>query len=164
VIDRVNAGGAAQSGGWLTDTAASPSAWANGAAAQLAVGSTTTAVNVSDPSVPAGTPAALFQTMRYDQVGGEDMVWTMPVPSAGTYTVRLYFAETYWTTAGKRAFDVSINGTKVLSRFDIVAAAGAAKRGIVREFTVTTTAPIIISFGRVAGLNNPQVNAIEVLS
>ncbi len=163
-VDRVNAGGAAQTGGWFADTAAAPSSWANTVAAKLKLGSTNSAINVSDPSVPVGTPAALFQTYRYDVSGGKDMIWTMPVPRAGTYTVRLYFSENYWTAAGRRAFDVSINGTKVLTRFDIFAAAGGARRGIVRQFTVTTSGPVVISFGRVAGLDNPQVNAIEVLS
>ncbi|MGE3812636.1 MAG: malectin domain-containing carbohydrate-binding protein, partial [Candidatus Nanopelagicales bacterium] len=81
---------------------------------------------------------------------------------AGTYKVRLYFAETYWTAAGKRTFDVTINGTKVLTGFDIFAAAGGAKKGIVREYTVSTSGPISITFGR--GLDNPMVNAIEVLT
>ena len=163
-VARVNAGGAALAGGWLADTASGPSSWVNANKTKLKVSSTSSAINLSDPSVPAGTPAALFQTMRYDVSGGKDMIWTMPVPTAGTYTVRLYFAETYWTAAGKRAFDVSINGTKVLSRFDIFAAAGGVKRGVVRTFTVTTSSPIVISFGRLSGLDNPQVNAIEVLS
>lgn len=90
------------------------------------------------------------------------MIWTMPVNGLKTYTVRLYFAETYWTATGKRVFDVSINGTKVLTGFDIVSAAGGAKRGIVKTFTVTTGSPIVITFGRKT--DNPQVNAIEVLS
>jgi hypothetical protein len=39
----------------------------------------------------------------------------------GTYTVVLKFAEIYCTTAGSRGFNVSMNGTQVLSNFDIVA-------------------------------------------
>jgi PKD repeat protein len=165
-IDRVNAGGAAVAGGWLADTAAAPSAWVNARATKLGVATTTAAINLSDPSIPSGTPASLFQTSRYDLSGGKNMIWTMPVPSPGTYRVRLYFAETYWTAAGKRAFDVTINSTKVLTRFDIYAAAGGNRRGIVKEFTVTsaTGSPLVITFGRISGLDNPQVNAIEVLS
>ena len=37
--------------------------------------------------------------------------------------VTLYFAETYLTAAGQRLFSVSINGTTVLSSFDIYASA-----------------------------------------
>lgn len=162
-LDRVNAGGPAQSGGWLADTSASPSIWSNALLTTTVVSGTTSAINMSDPSIPAGTPAALFQSMRYDVSGGQDMTWTMPVNGVKTYTVRLYFAETYWTTVGQRVFDVYINGTPVLTGFDIVAAAGGPKRGIVKTFTVTTGQPIVIVFGRTA-INNPLVSAIEVLS
>ncbi len=162
-LDRVNAGGPAQSGGWLVDTSASPSSWSNASVTKTAVSGTTSAIDVSDPSIPAGTPASLFQSMRYHVSGSQNMIWTMPVDGLKTYTVRLYFAETYWTTTGKRVFDVSINGTPVLTGFDIVAAAGGPKRGIVKTFTVTTGQPIVIEFGRTA-INNPLVNAIEVLS
>jgi PKD repeat protein len=161
-LDRVNVGGAALAGGWLVDTATSRSPWSNAASTKTGVATTTSAINVSDPSIPAGTPAALFQSSRYDLSGGKNMIWTMPVNGLKTYTVRLYFAETFFTAPGKRVFDVSINGTKVLTGFDIVAAAGGAKRGVVRTFTVTTGSPIVITFGRKT--DNPQVNAIEVLS
>jgi hypothetical protein len=165
VVGRVNAGGAAvasASGTWTADTTASPSSWSNSAATKNKVSSTTSAIDVTSATIPAGTPASIFQTGRYDVSGGKDMIWTLPVPSAGTYKVRLYFAETYWTAAGRRTFDVTINGTKVLTAFDILAAAGGAKKGIVREYTVTTTGPITVTFGR--GLDNPLVNALEVLA
>ena len=163
VIDRVNAGGDALAGGWLADLKATPSTWVNNSTAKTSTGSTTSAINVTDPSVPAGTPAALFTTNRFDNAAGTDMVWSLPVPKAGTYTVRLYFAETYWSAAGKRIFNVSINGTQVLTNFDIVAAAGAAKKGIVKSFTVTTSGPVVVSFGRTAA-DNPAVSGLEVLS
>ena len=162
VIDRVNAGGVAVTGGWTVDTVANPSPWSNSAATKNKVTTTTSAIDMSSATIPSGTPSTLFQTGRYDVSGGKDMIWTLPVPSAGTYKVRLYFAETYWTAAGKRTFDVTINGTKVLTGFDIFAAAGGAKKGIVREYTVSTSGPISITFGR--GLDNPMVNAIEVLT
>ena len=163
VIDRVNAGGDALAGGWLADLKATPSTWVNNSTAKTSTGSTTSAINVTDPSIPAGTPAALFTTNRFDNAAGIDMVWSLPVPKAGTYTVRLYFAETYWSAAGKRIFNVSINGTQVLTNFDIVAAAGAAKKGIVKSFTVTTSGPVVVSFGRTAA-DNPAVSGLEVLS
>jgi len=162
VVDRVNAGGAAVTGGWTVDTVATPSPWSNSTATKNKVSTTTSVIDMTSATIPAGTPSSIFQTGRYDQAGGKDMIWTMPVPSAGTYKVRLYFAETYWTAAGRRTFDVTINGTKVLTGFDIFAAAGGARKGIVREYTVTTTGPISITFGR--GVDNPLVNAIEVLT
>src|SRR5205807_5003632 len=108
----VNAGGPAISGtpGWSLDTAASPSPNVNAAATGNFVYSTGQAIDLSDPSVPAGTPMAVFQTERYDIAGGPDMTWTFPV-SAGQYQVKLFFAETFYTQPGQRTFNVTINGT-----------------------------------------------------
>jgi hypothetical protein len=46
--------------------------------------------------------------------------------------VTLYFDETYVTAAGQRVFSVSINGTNVLSSFDIYASAGGQNKAIAR--------------------------------
>src|SRR5512133_4189407 len=68
VVYRVNAGGpvVAATPGWDADTQASPSSFVNAAATGNTTFSTTTAIDTSDPSLPAGTPAALFQDERYD--------------------------------------------------------------------------------------------------
>jgi hypothetical protein len=50
--------------------------------------------------------------------------------------VGLHFAETYWTAAGNRVFNTSINGTQVLTGFDIFATVGAANKGYIKECTV----------------------------
>jgi hypothetical protein len=73
-------------------------------------------------------PAALFNNERYGE-----MTYTIPgFTAGGTYAVTLYFAETYLTSSGGRVFNVSINGTAVLSNFDIYAAAGGQNRAIAR--------------------------------
>ena len=56
---------------------------------------------------------------------------------AGSYTVRLDFAEIYWTAAGQRLFNVSINGQQVLTNFDIFATAGGKDIAIAETFTAT---------------------------
>ncbi|WP_226163610.1 malectin domain-containing carbohydrate-binding protein, partial [Hymenobacter terricola] len=68
------------------------------------------------------TDDALYQTERYGTNGA--MSYALAVPN-GTYTVTLHFAELYWTAAGQRVFDVSLEGTPVLSRYDIFRKAGA---------------------------------------
>ena len=50
------------------------------------------------------------------------------------YTVRLYFAELRDLEPGQRVFSVWLQGTEVLSDFDIAATAGGARRTVVREF------------------------------
>jgi hypothetical protein len=99
----------------------------------------------------------LYKTARY----GTSFTYTIPAP-AGQYAVSLKFAELYWTGAGGRVFNVAINGTKVLSNFDIFAAAGAAFKAVDKTFVVTSTGTITIQFmGGSAG--NPLVNAIQVV-
>ena len=114
-------------------------------------------INTSGVSNPA--PQAVYQSNRYGNFS-----YAVPGLTANkTYTVRLHFAETYWTAAGQRIFNVSINGKQVLSNFDIIAAAGAANKATVQQFTTTadSTGKITIQFTTVK--DNAQVNGIEIL-
>lgn len=101
----------------------------------------------------------LYQTERYQQ-GGFSYTFTVP---NGTYSVKLKFAEIWFTSTGKRVFNVSINGQQVLSNFDIVAAAGGAFTALDKAFpTSATNGSITISFAAV--VENPKVNGIEIVS
>ena len=91
--------------------------------------STTAAIDTSQVSNPA--PQSVYQTERYG-----NFTYTMTGLTPGAiYTVRLDFAEIYWTVAGQREFNVTINGTQVLTNFDIFAAAGGQDKAISRTFT-----------------------------
>jgi PKD repeat protein len=162
---RVNAGGAAVAGspGWTADTTASPSTYTNAAAAVSAAETNTKPIVMTNPSVPAGTPVALFGSDRYDANSGATMQWNFPVPSSGTYTVRLYFAETNAAAYGKglRKFSVAAEGSTMLTSFDIYAEAGA-KTALVKTLTVPVTdGTLNLNFIRIQ--NNPLVNGIEVI-
>jgi hypothetical protein len=103
-------------------------------------------------------PAAIFNTERYGA-----MTYTIPNLTAGrTYTVTLYFAETYLTASGQRLFNVNINGATVLSSFDIFASAGGANRAIARTFNTTAngSGQVVIQF--ISGTQNPKINGITV--
>jgi hypothetical protein len=103
-------------------------------------------------------PVAVYQTAR---VG--NFTYALPRFTAGSsHTVRLHFAETYFSTAGSRKFNVKINGTQVLSAFDIFASAGAKNKAIVQQFTVNANASgqYIIQFASV--VNQSLLSAIEV--
>jgi hypothetical protein len=116
-------------------------------------------IDVSAAANPA--PAAVYQTCRW----APSFSYVIPGLKAGTtYTVRLHFAELTWTAAGQRKFNVSINGTAVLTAFDIFAAAGGANKAITEQVTTTANASgqIVISFTR-AGADNPEINGIEIL-
>jgi len=163
VLHRVNAGGSsvtATDGGpnWSADTSTSSSFRNTGSSTSSYTGTVSL-----DSSVPAGTPTTLFNSERYDPAGGNEMMWTFPV-TAGTPTqVRLYFANrcTCTQSPGQRVFDVRLDGQTVLDDFDMVAAAGATNRGVMRSFDITSDGTVNIDF--IHGVENPQINAIEIL-
>jgi hypothetical protein len=122
-------------------------------------GSTINHANTIDLSgVTNPAPMAVYQTAR---IGS--FKYTIPGFTAGSsHTVRLHFAETYWTAAGSRLFNVSINGTQVLTNFDIFAAAGAKNKALIEQFTLNANASgqYVITFTTVK--DNSLVNGIEV--
>jgi ABC-2 type transport system ATP-binding protein len=67
--------------------------------------------------------------------------------------VTLYFAETYWTAAGQRTFNVPINGTSVLSNFDIFATAGGMKRQVGIAQALVNDSKMLIVDEPTAGLD-----------
>jgi hypothetical protein len=83
---------------------------------------------------------------------------------AGSYQVTLLFAETYWTAAGDRVFNVSINGTTVLSNFDIFLDSGGEY--IADNKVFNNIAPvggqIVITLGP-ASKDNATIDAIQII-
>ncbi len=111
-------------------------------------------------SVTNAAPAAVYQSARQGTV-----TYTIPGLTAGTsYTVRLHFAELYFPVAGDREFDVAINGTTVLTNFDIYATAKANYTAVVEQFTTTanSSGQIVIAFTNGA-IDQPMINGLEVL-
>ena len=122
----------------------------------------TTSATISTANVIDPAPEAVYQTIRYAAA----FSYTIPGLSAGAgYTVRLHFAEPTFTGAGERQFNVAVNGTSVLSNFDVYAAAGGENVAVVKEFntTATSSGTIVISFSQ-GSADNPEVAGIEVLS
>ena len=101
-------------------------------------------------------PAAIFNTERYGA-----MTYTIPDRS-GAQTVTLYFAETILSSQGQRLFDVTINGTTVLSKFDIYAGAGGPNRAIAKTFTTTADSCGLVVIKFISGTENPKINGITV--
>jgi fibronectin type 3 domain-containing protein len=116
----------------------------------------TGAIDTAGLASPA--PPAVYQSERYGA-----MTYTIGGLTAGTsYRVRLHMCENYFTTAGARRFNVSINGTSVLSSFDIFAAAGAGHKAVIREFAIAanSSGQEVIVFTNV--VNSALINGIEV--
>ena len=142
---RVNAGGGA-----FTDS--SGNSWA--ADTGFTGGSTYATTN----GITNTTSPALYQDVRF----GSSFSYLIPVAN-GQYTVKLKFAEVYYSSAGQRVFNVAINGASVLSNFDIVAEAGGTLKALDQSFSVgVVNGQIAIQF--TSGPSDvPLVNAIEVL-
>src|SRR6476620_6541408 len=165
VFYRIDAGGPQLAGTpvWSADTAAAPSSFSNASTTgNSAIFTTTAAIDMSDASIPAGTPMALFQTERFDKPAGTNLIWDFPV-TPGQYLVRLYFSENYSAdfAAGARVFDVSIEGQTVLDHYDAFADVGSLK-GVVKSFIVSSDSDLNITFLR--QVQNPSVKGIEILS
>ncbi len=119
-------------------------------------------IDLSKASNPA--PLAVYQTNRYG-----NFTYTIPNLTSGqAYTVRLHFAETYWTAKGSRSFDVLANqglstAQTLLSNFDIFAVAGGKDIAYSQDFTVVATNnQIVLTFK--TDVNNALVSGIEVLT
>jgi len=119
----------------------------------------TTTTVISTAGVANAAPAAVYQSERYGV-----FTYTLPGFAAGSsHSVRLHFAEIYWTAAGSRVFNVSINGTAVLSNLDIFATAGGANKALVEQFTTTanSSGQIVVDFTN-GSADQPKISGIEV--
>jgi fibronectin type 3 domain-containing protein len=118
---------------------------------------TTATINLTQPGANAA-PMAVYQHGRSGV-----FTYTIPGLTAGTqYTVLLHFAETYFTAAGDREFNVAINGTSVLSNLDVYATVGA-NAALVKTFTATanSSGDIVIAF-TIGAADQPLVMGIEI--
>ena len=101
-----------------------------GAGAFFGGTSATSDVAVRMEGVSSPAPQAVYQTERW----GNSAYSLAHLKPNAPYRVRLHFAEIVWGAAGKRMFNVLINGKQVLNHFDILAAAGGQGEAIVKEF------------------------------
>jgi Malectin domain/Fibronectin type III domain len=121
-------------------------------------GTAITANTITTAGVTNAAPQAVYQSERAGV-----FTYTIPGLTAGTqYTALLHFAEFYWTAAGKRVFNVAINGTPVLTNFDIYATVGANK-ALVEQFTATanSSGQIVIAYTN-GTADQPKSSGIEI--
>ena len=79
----------------------------------------------------------LYQWERYgNPTGSFSYLFDCP---EGVYEIQLLEAETYWTGAGQREFNLFIEGQQVLTNFDIFATAGGQNIPITLVYTATVT-------------------------
>jgi thermitase len=105
------------------------------------------------------TDDALYLRIRY----GTSFGYSIPTAN-GNYTLRLHFAECFYTSANQRRFNVTVNGTQVLSNYDIFAAVGGINRAVVVSIPVTVTnGTLNINFATTISGRNAIISAIELV-
>ena len=117
------------------------------------------AVNFSgtNASISNTTTPALYQMETWST---GTLTYTYNV-TPGTYTVSLKFAEFYLTKSGERTFNILINGSPVMSNFDILGSPGGAMNTAIDEkFTVASSGQITIQLVPVIG--SAKISAIEI--
>jgi hypothetical protein len=145
VVARINAGGGA-----YTDTVGN--AWAADSGYN---GGSTFAPGIA---VSGTTAPGVYQTQRWNY---GSLIYSLNVAN-GNYVVNLKFAELWVKAAGQRVFNININGQRVLSNFDIFAAAGAFAKAVDKSFQVSVSGGLLTI--EMAGVvENPTVCGIEVL-
>lgn len=88
--------------------------------------------------------------------------YTLPVPAAATYKVRLLMAEDSFFGAGKRVFDVKAEGAVVAPDVDVAAAVGHGAAHDVTFEVPVTDGELNLAF--TAKVDQPMISAIEVTS
>jgi beta-galactosidase len=150
-VDEINCGGSAVSGtSWVADTD-----FTGGAVS----GGTTHAITTSGVTNPA--PQIVYQTGRKSA----PFTYTIPGLTAGTtYNVRLHFCEYSVSGVGQRVFNVFINGTEVLTNFDIYADAGGEYIADVKTFAekANTSGQMMINLTNVTTTNLGYIQGIEI--
>ncbi|HLG75424.1 MAG TPA: malectin domain-containing carbohydrate-binding protein, partial [Ktedonobacteraceae bacterium] len=80
-----------------------------------------TSSSINTSGVSNAAPQVVYQTCRWNA----SFTYTIPNLVAGqSYKVRMHWAELTFQSSGARVFNVAINGTRVLSNFDVYATAG----------------------------------------
>ncbi|NBD18353.1 MAG: hypothetical protein GVY04_20135 [Cyanobacteria bacterium] len=167
VLYRVNAGGAeiaALDGdlAWSADTAASNNQYL------VEAGSNKTASFAVEPgtTVADTTPAAIFNTERWDGTAAPEMSWEFPVATDGFYEVRLFMGNGWSGTSnpGERVFDVAIEGNVLdtLNDIDLSDQFGHLVGGMISN-TVEVSDGILDIDVLHDVIQNPLINGIEII-
>jgi len=110
--------------------------------------------NIGTVAINGTTDDSLYQTERWGASS-----YSIPMTN-GNYNLTLKFAETYWSAAGKRLFDVSVGGVTMISNLDIFAKAGKnAAYDVVVPVSVTNGT---LSIKFVNKVDNAKICAIKI--
>lgn len=101
----------------------------------------------------------LYQTERWDGAGGSTLTYSLPV-DPGSYLLRIHLAEIYFTTPGKRIFNLEVEGANPFGPIDMVAEAGPFTAYVKEVVVNITDGSVDLELFHV--LQNPKVAALEL--
>lgn len=104
---------------------------------------------------------ALYRSHRwFSSSGGERAHYLIPLPP-GTYRVRLHFAEVLFRAAGKRVFDVVLEGRNILKDLDLFHDTGFATAKA-QDCGAIEVKDGFLDIGFVPKVSNPLISGIEI--
>lgn len=115
--------------------------------------------NASDLGVTSTTIQNTIRQELYKSEASIDsgsLSYILPCP-AGTYNLELGFCENFRTAAGQRVGSVSLNGSLILSNFDIFAEAGGKNKALLKVFSGLNLSACAVT------ISNTLINAIELI-
>jgi len=117
----------------------------------------TATVNTSAIANPA--PQDVYHSERWGPQS-----WTIAhLSPGGSYDLRMHFAESAWTAAGQRQFNVLVNGQQVLTNFDIFASADAQNTVVTQTInTVADQNGVILLQLAPGAADQPEIRALDV--
>lgn len=86
--------------------------------------------------------------------------YSIPVPD-GVFTVKMLFAEIYFTKPGERTFDIYINGVTKTLGLDVVKSAGFMK-GLVQTYPNVPSKKGVLEITLIKGVENPMISGIII--
>ena len=112
--------------------------------------------NILENAIGAFTVSGTTEQTLYKTEREGTFSYTLPNVS-GVYTLRLHFCENWFSAAGQRVGGVGLNGSPILTNFDIFAQAGGKHKALVKEFKDLNLTACALNF------STTIVNAIELI-
>lgn len=145
---------------WEEDSGSNPSAYVTKVGDDILA---TSDITNLDSSIDIGTtPGKIVETRRTDNPGNDAITMTFDA-EPGLHMINLYVADSYYSEAGKRIFDVSVNGwvTDDFNGIDPIGLFGKGIGGKISQEVLVSDDGIVLEF--IHNTGNTSISAIEIV-
>lgn len=123
-------------------------------------------------ALPTSSAVALPSSFVFQSLRSGPVLYTLPVATAGTYSLTLLFSDPWSTAVSQRVFSVLVQGVVREASVDVFQRAGGANRAIAISFDVTADAnpaptpmAVTVQLQSVSGsLEEPIITALTLQS